>query len=720
MRITTLPVYSKLADLNDVPPEIAKVLPKDWQISQHQLATYQAMLDPDIDVVINTAMTGDGKSLAAYLPVLLDPNRGAFGMYPTNELARDQWRQLDRYNSDFNSKLSYNDLWGAKLSQILAQHPEFTRRAEALRMQLSANQVLLTNPDIFHLMLNYRYQSRVFSSQELPYTLATYYCDFIFDEFHTFSTPQIASTLTAMLFFCATANRQRQRPHFLFSSATPQPLFTELLQISNLAVRYVSGSYATVATEGYRQVLHGTDLHLHKLQDQNAEQWIEDHLSVIKDCWRGQSNPRPRGVIIANSVVEARRIYRLLKERLPGITVGENTGLTDTEYKKYSMEKADLIVGTSTIDVGVDFNINFLIFEATDAGTFLQRFGRLGRFRQNFLPFEHYQAHALFSSRTPWVYDKLVVEGFTPYGISDGSVVDRTTTLRDSICASFPTTTEFRRYLRRWGSLQAAHVIVTLEGREREGSFRQSAALLRGQYQQLLGLKNINSAIGRYRHLLRGKGEPGSITCEAILNEVLSFRGTSPFQTCIWDDSVIPPAFQSYDALVIAQNSDICVADQAPFLDTLAARYPDAEDRRVVLAQLSYGLHYKNNLVVLYVDAFWTERERLILQIDRFDQALQLSQVSLLNGLSIKQPKSEGTKLLNTILRTKRVVGYVTKHDSAKLRNLLHLPAFFPLYQLEDSHGQIYTLALGQAALLLEAEALRLRNKDEENTPIIC
>jgi len=38
-----------------------------------------------------------------------------------------------------------------------------------------------------------------------------------------------------------------------------------------------------------------------------------------------------------------------------------------------------MLVGTSTVDVGVDFEINFLIFESIDSGTFLQRLGRLGR-----------------------------------------------------------------------------------------------------------------------------------------------------------------------------------------------------------------------------------------------------------------------------------------------------------------------------------------------------
>ena len=61
-----------------------------------------------------------------------------------------------------------------------------------------------------------------------------------------------------------------------------------------------------------------------------------------------------------------------------GLIVGENTGLSGKSAKDKSL-LADLVFGTSTIDVGVDFKINLLIFESSDAGNFIQRLGRLGR-----------------------------------------------------------------------------------------------------------------------------------------------------------------------------------------------------------------------------------------------------------------------------------------------------------------------------------------------------
>ncbi|MEZ4867299.1 MAG: hypothetical protein R3C14_38600 [Caldilineaceae bacterium] len=70
MHIQTLPVYSKVAD--EVPEELKATLPQGWRLSQHQVETYCALTDPQgPDVVINTAMTGDGKSLAGQLPALV-------------------------------------------------------------------------------------------------------------------------------------------------------------------------------------------------------------------------------------------------------------------------------------------------------------------------------------------------------------------------------------------------------------------------------------------------------------------------------------------------------------------------------------------------------------------------------------------------------------------------------------------------------------------------
>ena len=104
-KIYTLPVYSQIAE--NTPDEIVRLLPPKWKLSQHQLDTYMVMnARTGPDIVFNTAMTGDGKSLAGQLNALItDGPYTIFGMYPTNELIRDQLRQTE--STWFNGRNSH-------------------------------------------------------------------------------------------------------------------------------------------------------------------------------------------------------------------------------------------------------------------------------------------------------------------------------------------------------------------------------------------------------------------------------------------------------------------------------------------------------------------------------------------------------------------------------------------------------------------------------------
>src|SRR5579872_769250 len=74
------------------------------RLLRHQVETWEAIRNPDVDVVFNTAMTGDGKSLAAYLSALMD-EKSVIAMYPTNELIRDQFYAMPSYQQRLNVRL---------------------------------------------------------------------------------------------------------------------------------------------------------------------------------------------------------------------------------------------------------------------------------------------------------------------------------------------------------------------------------------------------------------------------------------------------------------------------------------------------------------------------------------------------------------------------------------------------------------------------------------
>jgi CRISPR-associated endonuclease/helicase Cas3 len=220
-KITLKPVYSSPADevLDDIH------LPQDWSLVWHQLATLKALRDPAIDVVINIAMTGDGKSLAAQLDVL-QGNVCAIALYPTNELARDQETQTRHYIELFKP---VNDprvtrLSGAEL-EIYAEN-EGISKAAAISTRTSQSEVLLTNPDIFHYLHRRAYITPDDSPDKLYGRIDKDFDLFIFDEFHVYAAPQVASVINTMLLLRST-NRHKK---FLLLSATPDQQLIQRLE----------------------------------------------------------------------------------------------------------------------------------------------------------------------------------------------------------------------------------------------------------------------------------------------------------------------------------------------------------------------------------------------------------------------------------------------------------------------------------------------------------
>lgn len=59
-----------------------------------------------------------------------------------------------------------------------------------------------------------------------------------------------------------------------------------------------------------------------------------------------------------------------------GLQVNQIHGLIPKNLRKIS---GDVVVGTSAIELGIDFQAHSVIFEGTDSASFLQRFGRAGR-----------------------------------------------------------------------------------------------------------------------------------------------------------------------------------------------------------------------------------------------------------------------------------------------------------------------------------------------------
>ena len=110
--IKVLPVYSRLSQSDPIVG-----VPQEFSLREHQVKTYNAIRDPNVDVVFNTAITGDGKSLAAYLPALTE-SKSILTMYPTNELIKDQERQVQNYCQQFAQQIACDKMFSEGLSEL--------------------------------------------------------------------------------------------------------------------------------------------------------------------------------------------------------------------------------------------------------------------------------------------------------------------------------------------------------------------------------------------------------------------------------------------------------------------------------------------------------------------------------------------------------------------------------------------------------------------------
>ncbi|MGL5875484.1 MAG: type I-D CRISPR-associated helicase Cas3', partial [Xenococcaceae cyanobacterium] len=277
-RIYLKPVYSQLA--KDIPDDVK--LPANWKLSWHQAETLKALRDRNVDVVFNTAMTGDGKSLAAYLEVLQgNLEFAAIGLYPTNELARDQEMQVRDYIKLF--KLSENfriaRLSGEEL-EIYAE-TEKLKKADAIATRTSQREILLTNPDIFHYLHRGAYLiPKKENSDKLWGKIDENFELFIFDEFHIFSAPQIASVINTLLLMRYTNRRKK----FLFLSATPNDELLQRLrdagfncqQIDPIAQNKYQFPDSLVDIEGWRKISREIQLNFIPVEpsSRHSEQWL--------------------------------------------------------------------------------------------------------------------------------------------------------------------------------------------------------------------------------------------------------------------------------------------------------------------------------------------------------------------------------------------------------------------------------------------------------------
>ncbi|MEZ4736813.1 MAG: type I-D CRISPR-associated helicase Cas3' [Caldilineaceae bacterium] len=438
--------------------------------------------------------------------------------------------------------------------------------------------------------------------------------------------------------------------------------------------------------------LQGTEIHF---GEGSVEQWIDEHLEDTLIPFFVDRRPAAKGAIIVNSVAQAKRLTQHLQRVLTpfGIHVEENTGLTGHSRRADSYQ-ADLLVGTSTIDVGVDFQINFLLFESRDAGSFLQRLGRLGRHQGyerdgKHISFEGaFQAHALLP---PWIIARLFENSeSTAAPRIDGGEHDRQQ-LAQAINDAFPPPADFRGYAKAWGGLQSARVVSALRNPTIRDNYATTAQSLTTRYESTFGLE-LRGYYGRIKSLTEQQ--------KPLLQEVIAFRGGSYFECGLYDPQEQgSDQIKRYDLLALLPNAILRELNEADFWQ-IVERTGTPEG----------PLHRQEFLAFFQLAGFTQERSNFRIKLqhdigDWGDQYFGVAQV--LTGITIEHETPAavpGLNPLNRRLQQREIPALLCRGFSHPLevKRRLRLPMLFPVYSFVSRDQLGGVIAFGRQALLLD------------------
>lgn len=623
----------------------------------------QALANGETLCLFLAAPTGSGKTLACYA-YSINSGTPAFGVYPTNELIRDQERALKPWldSEDAHRLLRIDsrqlDYWQDALH--LPQH------AQTFERLMRWEPTILTNPDILFYTFFGLYRGPEGLSQRL-FALLGQYRVFVFDEFHLYNVKQMADV--AFLVGTLHAVHPRYGRVFLFASATPDSPAVEWLgERLRLPVEIIEGEgsgapCARVVAHPLRLTLLPADLRRWKGADTLLEYAPALESFVAK-------YPQARLVTILDSVTGAIATARALRERFPSRAVGEVHGFSSDQQREQAL-RSPFTVGTSTIEVGIDFKDeaekDVLLFEARTAPQFIQRLGRLAR-HQKALPIPNL-AVALVPE---YVYHFLASK------LGGDRAISRRA-LYELVEQGYAKPEDFARYVSIHAPAEFQAARNNVRAAFQPDDWRRIDQELTTALAALTG-KTDGQAWALYR---RYKDE------ERILAPLLTFRG-SGFEVAILDRRGTDPGFPAkrYNLFFLLRRGVFTELDENDYmreLDALAAHWPEDAARERRYGQ-RIGLAPEDLLGVygyFSLSALCEHGRKVWFEVSQDVIEGKKAQVTVISGLEIVTDPPVQLRLLNRHLRKKQIVAWFVDCHPTAIKLGRALPPLFEVHDLQ-------------------------------------
>jgi CRISPR-associated endonuclease/helicase Cas3 len=355
----------------------------DYEPYAHQLALRELVRRDEEFVAVNDSPTGGGKT-SSWLAPTLSEQIDTIAIYPTNALVVDQTEQVNEASDAVDHEVSVLTVTSEKLAD---KRSEFgvQSNGEAIHRWYRAekrkgNQViLLTNPDIFVMMCRDLYRNASRAYKRFPFIVV--------DEFHRagqkeqntlryllnelYERPQRQHELDKIVFLSATPDEQQER-RFEHAMTAPYHRLTETDTTERT-------SFFESSPDGWRAVMPPVELDVRTAPTfGTADRLLDDDLDDLISFCRDQSDPdadRDRVAIILDGIHEVQRVSEQLDDELDRQV--ERIDGFHSENKAEKLRSFDVLVSNSAVEVGIDFNIDRLLFAGHNHASFLQRLGRL-------------------------------------------------------------------------------------------------------------------------------------------------------------------------------------------------------------------------------------------------------------------------------------------------------------------------------------------------------
>ena len=367
------------------------------------------------DAFVLVTKTGSGKTRAVALPVLKHHESAVF-VYPTNALIADQARAIQQLMRDeqitfrewmpsnANEKLGDEEYALVQISAPVLENFckawRTSNKGEVLKRLLVSDKrkIVLVNPDVLFLIFSLQYRS---SAEAIGYLQD--YPTVVFDEFHLYNGVELAHTL----FMIYLARQMGTFSRVVLLSATPNKEVRAHLEALLKPIEVDANANVPQRIIGERIVAHEVDLQLIPVARGDTVKTVKEKVlelrSELEQLRVANADANACGeyvpcVVILNSVVSAIALEdALVKAGISRDEIAPIRGLSARSSRDVNGKL--IVIGTAAIEVGIDFQADYLFFEAGDTASFMQRFGRIGRHRPGraLLFCSHREADALQS-----------------------------------------------------------------------------------------------------------------------------------------------------------------------------------------------------------------------------------------------------------------------------------------------------------------------------------